>query len=51
MDIVHNDLYDLGARVSVMSFPVSNSLQLHDYVPTVVTLKMADKSMKQPVGV
>ena len=49
-DIIHNALCDLGAGLSVMPFYLYKKLGLHDYVPTSVTLQMADKTMKQPVG-
>ena len=48
--IIHNALCDLGAGVSVMPLLLYRKLRLHDYVPTSLTLQMADKSMKQPVG-
>ena len=47
---VRNALCDLGAGVSVMPFSLYKRLKLGDYSPTSITLQMADKTRKQPVG-
>jgi hypothetical protein len=48
---IHNALCDLGARVSVMPLSLYTKLNLGDYSPTSITLQMADKTTKQPVGI
>ena len=47
---IHNALCDLGARVSVMPYSLYKRLGLGEYSPTSITLEMADKSTKQPIG-
>ena len=47
---VRNALCDLGAGISVMPFSLYKRLKLGDYSPTSITLQMADKTRKQPVG-
>ena len=47
---IHNALYDLGAGVSVMPYSLYKRLGLGEYSPTSITLQMADKSTKQPIG-
>ena len=47
---IHNALCDLGAGVSVMPHSLYKKLGLGEYSPTSITLQMADKSTKQPVG-
>ena len=43
-------LLDLGAGVSVMLFSLYKKFGLKQYSPITITLQMADKTMKQPVG-
>jgi hypothetical protein len=40
--IIRNALCDLGVRVSAVSFSLYKKLDLHDYIPTAITLQMAD---------
>ena len=47
---IHNALCDLGAGVSVMPYSLYKRLGLGEYSPTTITLQMADKSTKQPIG-
>ena len=47
---IHNALCDLGAGVSVMPYSLYKRLGLGYYSPTSITLQMADKSTKQPIG-
>jgi hypothetical protein len=48
--IINNALCDLEAGVSVMPFSLYKKLNLHDCISTGITLQMADKIMKQPIG-
>src|SRR3954462_7042967 len=47
---IHNALCDLGAGVSVMTYSLYKNLGLGEYSPISITLQMAHKSNKQPVG-
>jgi hypothetical protein len=44
-------LYDLGAGVSVMPFPMYKKLNLDKLVPTEVSLQMANKSTTISIGI
>ncbi|KAK9665122.1 hypothetical protein RND81_14G091800 [Saponaria officinalis] len=44
-------LFDLGASVSLMPLSTSKRLNLPEFKPTRVSLQLADKSVKLPVGV
>ena len=48
---IHNALCDLGAGVSVMPLSLYKKLNLGELSPTSITLQMADKTTKQPVGI
>jgi hypothetical protein len=47
---IHNALCDLGAGVIVMPFSLYKKLKVGNYSPTTITLQMADKTTKQPIG-
>src|SRR3954469_19195864 len=48
---VRTALCDLGAGVSVIPFSIYKRLQLEKLIPTIISLKMADKSTTIPVGI
>jgi hypothetical protein len=48
---INNALCDVGAGVSVMPLTLYHKLNLAECMPTSITLPMADKSTKKPVGV
>lgn len=47
---IEKALCDLGASVSVMPLFVYERLSLGDLLPTNVTLQLADRSLKMPIG-
>ncbi|XP_031120918.1 uncharacterized protein LOC116024157 [Ipomoea triloba] len=49
--VVGGALCDLGASVSLMSYSLCKRLNLGTPKPTSMTLQMADRSIKRPVGV
>nr|GEW39331.1 hypothetical protein [Tanacetum cinerariifolium] len=44
-------LFDLGASINLMPLSVWNKLSLPKLTPTLMTLKLADRSISQPIGV
>nr|GEZ17874.1 hypothetical protein [Tanacetum cinerariifolium] len=44
-------LADLGASINLMSLFVWNKLSLPELTPTLITLKLADRSISRPIGV
>jgi len=49
--VVGGALCDLGASVSLMPYSMCKRLNLGEPKPTTMTLQMADRSVKRPVGV
>ncbi|XP_031101933.1 uncharacterized protein LOC116005835 [Ipomoea triloba] len=49
--VVGRALCDLGASVSLMPYSLCKRLNLGEPKPTTMTLQMADRSIKRPVGV
>ncbi|XP_031097097.1 uncharacterized protein LOC116001355 [Ipomoea triloba] len=49
--LVQRALCDLGASVSLMPYSLCKKLQLGEPKPTAITLQLADRSVKHPVGV
>ncbi|XP_021836462.1 uncharacterized protein [Spinacia oleracea] len=47
---IGNALCDLGASVSLMPYSVFTTLDLGELVPTNITLQLADRSVKYPIG-
>ncbi|XP_021861989.2 uncharacterized protein [Spinacia oleracea] len=47
---IGNALCDLGASVSLMPYSVFTKLEIGDLVPTNITLQLADRSVKYPIG-
>ncbi|XP_056685757.1 uncharacterized protein [Spinacia oleracea] len=47
---ISNALCDLGASVSLMPYSVFSKLEVGDLVPTNITLQLADRSVKYPIG-
>ncbi|XP_056697718.1 uncharacterized protein [Spinacia oleracea] len=47
---ISNALCDLGASVSLMPYSVFAKLEVGDLVPTNITLQLADRSVKYPIG-
>ncbi|XP_056695478.1 uncharacterized protein [Spinacia oleracea] len=47
---ISNSLCDLGASVILMSYSVFSKLEVGDLVPTNITLQLADRSVKYPIG-
>nr|XP_021861073.1 uncharacterized protein LOC110800092 [Spinacia oleracea] len=47
---ISNPLCDLGASVSLMPYSVFAKLEVGDLVPTNITLQLADRSVKYPIG-
>ncbi|XP_056698043.1 uncharacterized protein [Spinacia oleracea] len=47
---ISNALCDLGASVSLMPYSVFAKLKVGDLVPTNITLQLADRSVKYPIG-
>lgn len=47
---IHNALCDLGAGVSVMPYDLYKKLGLGEYSLSSITLQIADKTTKKPVG-
>ncbi|XP_021835315.1 uncharacterized protein [Spinacia oleracea] len=47
---IGNALCDLGASVSLMSYSVFTKLEIGELVPTNITLQLADRSVKYPIG-
>nr|GEU47616.1 hypothetical protein [Tanacetum cinerariifolium] len=45
------DLADLGASINLMPLSVWNNLSLPGLTPTLMTLKLADRSISRPIGV
>jgi len=44
-------LCDLGASVSLMPYSICKKLQVGDLKPTTISLQLADRSVKYPLGV
>nr|GEW42519.1 reverse transcriptase domain-containing protein [Tanacetum cinerariifolium] len=44
-------LADLGASISLMPLSVWNKLSLPEFTPTLITLKLADRSISRPIDV
>ncbi|XP_074300579.1 uncharacterized protein LOC141631858 [Silene latifolia] len=44
-------LCDLGASVSILPLPIARKVELHDMIPTSMTLQLADRSVQRPMGV
>ncbi|XP_019181691.1 PREDICTED: uncharacterized protein LOC109176757 [Ipomoea nil] len=49
--LVQRALYDLGASVSLMPYSLCQKLQLGEPKPTSMTLQLADRSVKYPIGI
>ncbi|XP_056697837.1 uncharacterized protein [Spinacia oleracea] len=47
---ISNALCDLGARVSILPYSVFAKLDVGDLVPSNITLQLADRSVKYPIG-
>ncbi|XP_056686027.1 uncharacterized protein [Spinacia oleracea] len=47
---ISNALCDLGASVSILPYSVFSKLDVGDLVPTNITLQLADRSIKYPIG-
>ncbi|XP_056687520.1 uncharacterized protein [Spinacia oleracea] len=47
---IRNALCDLGASVSIIPYSVFSKLEVGDLVPTNITLQLADRSVKYPIG-
>ncbi|XP_056685760.1 uncharacterized protein [Spinacia oleracea] len=47
---ISNALCDLGASVSLMPYSVYTKLEVGDLVPTNITLQLAARSVKYPIG-
>ncbi|XP_021852340.1 uncharacterized protein [Spinacia oleracea] len=47
---ISNSLCHLGASVSLMPYSVFSKLEVGDLVPTNITLQLADRSVKYPIG-
>ncbi|XP_056691929.1 uncharacterized protein [Spinacia oleracea] len=47
---ISNALCDLGASVSILPYSVFAKLDVGDLVPTNITLQLADRSVKYPIG-
>ncbi|XP_056692118.1 uncharacterized protein [Spinacia oleracea] len=47
---ISNVLCDLGASVSILPYSVFAKLDVGDLVPTNITLQLADRSVKYPIG-
>ena len=47
---IGNSLSDLGASVSLMLYSVFTTLEIRELVPTNITLQLADRSVKYPIG-
>ncbi|XP_020250475.1 uncharacterized protein LOC109827866 [Asparagus officinalis] len=48
---INRALCDLGASVSLMPLSIYNKLQMGDLKPTTISLQLADRSVKRPVGI
>ncbi|XP_020263045.1 uncharacterized protein LOC109839026 [Asparagus officinalis] len=48
---INRALCDLGASVSLMPLSICNKLQMGDLKPTTISLQLADRSVKHPVGI
>ncbi|XP_020254122.1 uncharacterized protein LOC109831194 [Asparagus officinalis] len=48
---INRALCDLGASVSLMPLSICNKLQMGDLKPTTISLQLADRSVKRPVGI
>jgi len=44
-------LSDLGSSVSLMSYTIFKRLGLEDLAPTCISLQLADRSIKYPLGI
>ncbi|KAL0454826.1 UNVERIFIED_CONTAM: hypothetical protein Slati_0821800 [Sesamum latifolium] len=44
-------LCDLGARINLMPYSIFAKLGMHELTPTIVTLQLADSSIKYPRGI
>jgi hypothetical protein len=49
--VIDKALCDLGASVSLMPLSISKKLNLGDLNPTRMSLQLADRSVKYPVGI
>ncbi|XP_019195137.1 PREDICTED: uncharacterized protein LOC109188931 [Ipomoea nil] len=49
--LVQKALCDLGASVSLMPYSLCQKLQLGEPKPTSITLQLADRSVKYPIGI
>ncbi|CAJ2636204.1 unnamed protein product [Trifolium pratense] len=49
--VIDKALCDLGASVSLMPLSISKKLNLNDLKPTRMSLQLADRSIKHPVGI
>ncbi|XP_020258488.1 uncharacterized protein LOC109834881 [Asparagus officinalis] len=47
---INHALCDLGASVSLMPLSICNKLQMGDLKPTTISLQLADRSVKRPIG-
>ncbi|XP_020243263.1 uncharacterized protein LOC109821488 [Asparagus officinalis] len=47
---INRALCDLGASVSLMPLSIFNKLQIGDLKPTTISLQLADRSVKRPIG-
>ncbi|XP_057997811.1 uncharacterized protein LOC131176794 [Hevea brasiliensis] len=48
---IERALYDLGASVSLMPLSICEKLKVGDLKPTTISLQLADRSIKYPVGI
>nr|ABD63187.1 hypothetical protein 20.t00039 [Asparagus officinalis] len=48
---INRALCDLGASVNLMPLSICNKLQIGDLKPTTISLQLADRSVKRPVGI
>ncbi|KAL0458494.1 UNVERIFIED_CONTAM: hypothetical protein Slati_0476600 [Sesamum latifolium] len=44
-------LCDLGASVNLMPYSIFEKLEMHELTPTIITLQLADRSIKYPRGI
>jgi hypothetical protein len=51
MSQINRALLDLGASVNLLPYSVYLQLGLGELKPTIVTLQLADRSMKRPRGI
>ena len=48
---IQKALYDSGASINLIPLSVAKQLSLGEFIPTTITLQMADRSMVKPEGV